>query len=58
MKAKNEYDELLKNGELLELYPDLSGSWQKDKNSFTAAWEQNVEAIKDTDTNFDEDEQL
>ena len=58
MKAKNEYDELLKNGELLELYPDLSGSWQKDKKSFTAAWEQNIEAIKDIDINFDEDEQI
>jgi|TARA_R110000868_G_scaffold74337_5_gene214943 hypothetical protein len=58
MKAKNEYDELLANGELLELYPDLSGSWQKDKKTFTSTWEQNVEAIKDIDKDFDEDEQI
>jgi len=58
MKAKNEYDELLANGELLELYPDLSGSWQKDKKIFISTWEQNVEAIKNIDKNFDEDEQI
>jgi hypothetical protein len=58
MTAKNEYHELLANGELLELYPDLSGSWQKDKKIFTYTWEQNVEAIKDIDKNFDEDEQI
>ena len=54
MKVKKEYDVLLENGELLEMYPELSGSWSKDKNKFTAIWEQNIEAIKNIDVNFDE----
>lgn len=54
MKAKEEYNVLLDNGELLELYPELSGSWAKDKKKFTVIWEQNIEAIKNIDVNFDE----
>lgn len=54
MKVKKEYDVLLENGELLEMYPELSGSWEDDKNTFTSIWEQNVEAIKSMDINFDE----
>lgn len=54
MRVKDEYIELLKNGELLELYPELFGSWAKDENKFTQIWEQNVEAIKNIDTDFDE----
>ena len=49
MKAKQEYDVLVESGELLELYPELSGSWRKDKKSFTEIWEKNLEAINDED---------
>lgn len=56
MKAKREYNALLSNGELLELYPELSGSWREDKDKFTSLWEQNIEAIKNIDINFDENE--
>lgn len=58
MKVKNEYNVLLQSGDLLELYPELSGSWPKDKKKFTLIWEQNVEAIKDIDVDFDEYEQV
>jgi len=54
MKAKDEYNALLDNGELLEMYPELSGSWVKDKGKFTKIWEQNIEAIKNLDVDFDE----
>lgn len=54
MKAKKEYDVLLENGELLEMYPELSGSWKEDKKNFIVIWEQNIEAIKNIDVNFDE----
>lgn len=54
MQVKREYETLLENGELLELYPWLSGSWRKDKNKFTALWDKNIEAIKNIDVNFDE----
>lgn len=53
MQAKKEYTTLLKNKELLELYPGLSGSWKEDKKVFTAIWEQNQDAIKDIDITFD-----
>jgi hypothetical protein len=56
MKIKIAYKILLENGELLEMYPELSGSWVKDKTKFTALWKQNLEAIKDIDKDFDEDE--
>lgn len=54
MRVKKEYNILLENGELLELYPELSGSWLKDKKDFTIIWEQNTKAIKDIDINFNE----
>lgn len=56
MRVKKEYQVLLDSGELLEMYPELSGSWEKDKKKFTLIWEQNVEAIKNIDVTFEEDE--
>ncbi|MFT6125890.1 MAG: hypothetical protein ACJAVA_000332 [Flavobacteriaceae bacterium] len=54
MKIKDEYNSLLENGELLDMFPELSGSWLKDKSNFTVLWEKNIEAIKKIDVNFDE----
>ena len=56
MNSRTEYKVLLENGELLEMYPELSGSWSKDKEKFSILWEQNLEAIKDIDVDFDEHE--
>ena len=53
MKAKKEYEVFLKNGELLDIFPELSGSWKVDKK-ITLLWEQNQKAISDLDINFDE----
>lgn len=54
MGAKAEYEYLLKKGELLELHPDLSGSWQEDKKKFTIVWEKAMDAINDIETDIDE----
>lgn len=54
MKARLEYNLLKENGELLEMYPELSGSWSKDKESFTEIWEQNMEAINGIESEFDD----
>lgn len=54
MKLKQGYDALLRDGELLEMYPELSGSWEKDKEAFSVIWEQNIEAIKNIDIDYDE----
>lgn len=55
MKARREYNVLLENGELLELYPELSGSWSKDGKLFTSLWEQNRDAIMEIDFDYEED---
>jgi hypothetical protein len=54
MKVKKEYDTLLDSGELQIMFPQLSGSWKEDKVTFTSLWEQNIEAIKDIDVDFNE----
>ena len=56
MRVKKEYDILLDSGELEIMFPQLSGSWTKDQALFTQLWEQNIEAIKDIDINFNENE--
>lgn len=53
MQCKKEYELLLNNGELLEMYPMLSGIWLKDKSDFTEMFNQNKD-IYNTDTNYDE----
>lgn len=55
MKARSEYNILLDLGELEELYPNLTGVWEQDKENFTFIWEQNQEILKSIDTkSFDE----
>lgn len=54
MKASKEYNLLLESGELLELYPELSGVWEKDKKRFIYMWEQNQELFMDLDIDYDD----
>lgn len=42
MSAKKQYNMLLKNGILLELYEELEGNWELDKDSFTKLYEANL----------------
>ena len=39
MTAKKQYNLLLKQGSLLDLYEHLTGVWEEDKNSFQELWE-------------------
>lgn len=39
MTAKKQYNLLLKQGSLLELYEHLTGVWEEDKNKFQELWE-------------------
>ena len=34
MRRKKLYNELLKTGDLFEMYSNLTGEWEEDKNSF------------------------
>jgi len=49
MKVKEQYDDLLNSGDLLEMFPHLSGIWTKDKLEFIKIYEQNQEIIKNED---------
>ena len=56
MQIKNEYDVLLRSGDLMEMYPGLQGSWQKDKKAFTQLWEQNRDALLGIEVDLETDE--
>lgn len=44
--AKEEYDVLLENGDLFNLFPSFQGIWKKDKGEFTRFHEMNEEILK------------
>jgi hypothetical protein len=54
MSAKGEYSVLLDLGDLLVLYPELTGEWENDKVEFTRMWEDNKDAFKDLDMEYEE----
>ena len=41
MEARKEYEVLLRGGDLLEMFPKLSGQWERDKKIFTKIYEEN-----------------
>jgi len=49
-KLKKEYDFYLNSGELEEIFPELSGDWEKDKKRFKAIHERFQKAL-DIDLN-------
>lgn len=44
-KIKAQYDDFLKNGELLEMFPHFSGIWEEDKDDFEFMFEMNQDII-------------
>lgn len=56
-QAKQQYNMLRKAGDLLDLYPELTGeSWGKDKVLFMDIYLATMNGIIDIDLNFEEDE--
>lgn len=53
--VKQEYDALKKSGDLLDMFPDLTGSWSKDKKEFTNYWESNQQILSDMDVIIEDD---
>jgi hypothetical protein len=51
---KEQYDILLKNGELLDMFPHFSKKWEKDKDEFISSWEESNRITDDLDIDFDE----
>jgi hypothetical protein len=70
MEIKNQYQNLLDSGDLLALYPSLTGNWEEDKAQFTKEYIKTQElykqssndlkmlneALETLNTDFDEDE--
>lgn len=51
---KKVYDEFLKSGDLLELFPQMTGVWNKDKFLFQEQYEENIKSITESDVFDDE----
>lgn len=53
-KAKVQYDYLIESGDLLEMFPDYTGNWNKDKKDFLKHYESNMKDLNMMDVEFDE----
>lgn len=51
--AKREYRALLDSGELLDIFPDFTGVWSKDKKEFIRYQEMNEQVLSNLDVDFD-----
>lgn len=50
-EIKVQYDFFLENGDLKDLFPEVSftGEWEKDKSKFTKIWKDNQKFINNLD---------
>lgn len=55
MSAQKQYNDLLKSGDLKEIYPGLSGDWEEDKDTFIYYYEMNLKAINEIDVDYEEE---
>lgn len=53
MTAKKQYNILLKQGSLLDLYETLSGVWEEDKEEFERVYELEQSFINNIDVEYD-----
>lgn len=44
-EMKSIYESLLESGDLLEMFPGLSGDWAKDKKDFKRQYDMNNQAL-------------
>ena len=56
MKARQQYNALLKSGALLDIYEDLTGLWEEDKIAFLEIYETEQSIINDIEVDYDEQE--
>lgn len=59
-EIKSLYDSLIKSGDLLDVYPDMTGDWKKDKGKFEKEYEANQRMLDldNEDLYEDEEDQL
>lgn len=51
-EIKSLYDSLIKSGDLLDVYPDMTGEWEQDRKKFEREYETNERML---DFNLDEE---
>lgn len=44
---KTYYESLLESGDLIEMYPDMTGEWDKDKDFFTTQFNDTVKLLNE-----------
>jgi hypothetical protein len=54
-EAKSIYDSLLKSGDLLDFYPNLTGVWLEDKKEFIIQYNSSQKLLEGDDDIFNED---
>lgn len=56
-EAQKQYNTLLENGELRDMFPQFKGEWEKDKKAFTKYYDENEALLNgDLDEDYDEDD--
>lgn len=52
-EIKNLYDSMVSNGDLQELFPQLTGEWESDKSEFKSIYMSNEHLLDSIDDDFD-----
>lgn len=52
--AKKEYNILLESGDLLDIFPELSGEWNSDKVIFEKVYSDYIKILNDMDVEFED----
>lgn len=55
-EAQKEYNALFESGELLMMFPNLKGDWDKDKKSFTRYYEDNQRLLNENIIDLDDED--
>lgn len=54
-EARKEYMVLNQSGDLLDMFPDFTGEWRKDKKEFLKYWEENQKVLSNLDVIIEDD---
>ena len=57
-EAKAFYDAMLESGDFKDMFPNLSGVWEKDKNIFIQNYQLNEDLLNDLDGIIDLDDEF
>lgn len=55
-EIKKEYDALLQSGDLKEMFPTMSGDWNKDKSEFTNLYSLNEDLFGNEELDLEDED--